>query len=96
MEVFVAALPTPEALTRFVHEALCAHDRLDPEQAPLFRAPLRRGGRTCGAMFHVEGPRLLKTSAIWSGDEFRILFYDSNGKRFREVRLSESPDASAK
>ena len=95
MEVSVASLPTAEALARFVHQALCAHDHLDPDQAPLFRAPLRRGGRTCGAMFHVEGPRLLKTSAIWSGDEYRILFYDSTGKRFREVRLSEEPDASS-
>jgi hypothetical protein len=42
-------------------------------------------------VFHVEGPRLLRTSAVWSADEDRILFYDSNGVRFRDVKLSESP-----
>jgi hypothetical protein len=44
-------------------------------------------------MFHVEGPRLLKTSAVWAGDEHRILFYDSTGARFSEVTLSEGPPA---
>jgi hypothetical protein len=42
-------------------------------------------------LFHVEGPRLLKTSAVWAGDEHRIMFYDSLGLKFDEVRLSESP-----
>ena len=48
---------------------------------------------TCGLFFQVEGPRLLKTYAVWAGDEHRILFYDSTGRRFQEVRLSESPAA---
>lgn len=91
METSVVALPTPEALTRFVRDTLCSHDRLDPAQTPMFRAPLKRRGRPCGLMYHVEGPRLLKTSAIWAGDENRILFYDSTGMRFSEVRLSEGP-----
>jgi len=43
-------------------------------------------------MFHVEGPRLLKTSAVWAGDEHRILFYDSVGTKFSEVKLSEGPE----
>ena len=91
MDVSVVALPSPEALSDFVRKKLCAHDHLDPEQTPLFRSVIQRGGRPCGVMFHVEGPRLLKTSAVWSGDEHRILFYDSTGTRFGEVRLSESP-----
>jgi hypothetical protein len=42
--------------------------------------------------FQVQGPRLLRTHAIWAGDENRILFYDSTGLRFAETRLSEAPD----
>ena len=57
----------------------------------MFRTPLRKAGRTCGLIFHVEGPRLLRTSAVWSADDDRIIFYDSTGTRFTEVRLSESP-----
>jgi hypothetical protein len=91
MEASVVALPTPESLTRFVRDMLCSHDRLDPSQTPLYKSILKRQGRPCGLMFHVEGPRLLKTSAVWAGDEHRILFYDSTGTRFAEARLSEEP-----
>ena len=54
-----------------------------------------RGGRPCGLYFEVEGPRLLRVRAIWAEEENRILFYDSNGARFQEVRLTESPDSRA-
>ena len=89
----VVALPTHEELSAFVHQVLCQQDALDPEQAPLVRTPLAKAGRVCGAVFHVEGPRLLRTSAVWSADDGRVLFYDSTGQRVRAVRLSEGPDA---
>ena len=78
-------------LAAFVHQVLCDKDALDPAQTPMFRTPLRKAGRACGLIFHVEGPRLLRTSAVWSADDDRIIFYDSTGTRFREVKLSESP-----
>jgi hypothetical protein len=40
----------------------------------------------------VQGPRLLKNYAVWSGEENRILFYNSTGERVTEARLSEGPD----
>jgi hypothetical protein len=92
MESSVVALSTTESLTRFVRDMLCSHDRLDPVQTPLYRTTINRRGRDCGHMFHVQGPRLLKTSAIWASDEHRILFYDSTGARFGEVKLSEGPE----
>jgi hypothetical protein len=92
MEASVVSLTTQESLARFVRDMLCAHDRLDPAQTPMYKAALNRRGRPCGILFHVEGPRLLKTSAVWAGDEHRILFYDSTGARFGEVKLSEGPD----
>jgi hypothetical protein len=92
MESSVVALPTSESLTRFVRDMLCSHDHLDPVQTPMYRSLLKRHGRPCGVVYHVEGPRLLKTSAIWAGDEHRILFYDSTGARFGEVKLSEGPE----
>ena len=87
----VVAFNAVEDLAAFVHQALCDKDALDPQQTPLFRTPLRKAGRVCGVVFHVEGPRLLRTSAVWSADHDRIIFYDSCGLRFREVELSESP-----
>ena len=86
------ALPTLPKLLAFVHAELCLFDRLEPEQAPLMQAPLVRRGKVCGLVFHVEGPRMLRTSAVWASDENRILLYDSTGQRTREIRLTESPE----
>jgi hypothetical protein len=91
MTVKAVPLPTLEALRQFVREGLCEHDRLDPATTPFFAAELRRKGRLCGYLFHIEGPRQLKNSAVWSDEELRILFYDSIGTRYREVRLSDAP-----
>src|SRR5262245_58556602 len=88
----VAALPTVDQLSQFVLEALCRNDRLDPNQTPLRRALIKRGGRPCGLFFEVQGPRLLRAHAVWAGEEDRILFYDSTGQRVAIVRLSEAPD----
>lgn len=91
MESVVAAFHTVDELAAYVHRVLCEKDSLEPRQAPLFRTPLKKRGRSCGLVFHVEGPRLLRTSAVWSADADRIIFYDSTGNRFRQIELSESP-----
>jgi hypothetical protein len=88
----VVALPTLEALRAHVRTVLCEHDRLEPEATPLFQSLLKRSGRPCGLYFQVQGPRMLRTHAIWVGEENRLLFYDSTGTRFAEVRLSDAPD----
>jgi hypothetical protein len=88
----VAAAATLEDLQRLVHHTLCRHDHLDPEQTPLLRGLIKRSGKPCGLFFQIEGPRLLKTYAVWVGEENRVLFYDSAGMRFAETRLSEAPD----
>ena len=88
----VVALPTFDELSSFVHRTLCELDQLDPAQSPLRKSPLKRNGRVCGVVFHVDGPRLLRTSAVWAADESRLLVYDSTGTRTREVRLSDAPD----
>lgn len=92
MDVIAVALPTLDGLNEFVRLKLCELDRLDPGQTPFYAMPIERRGRPCGGIFHIEGPRLLRTSAVWAGDEHRILFYDSVGNRVAEVRLSESPE----
>jgi hypothetical protein len=88
----VAALPSLDALRQHVLQVLCSHDQLDPAQTPLRQALIMRSGRPCGLFFQVQGPRLLKTYAVWAGEENRVLFYDSTGLRFGETRLSEGPD----
>jgi hypothetical protein len=88
----VAALATLDQLRAYVLHALCTHDHLDPAQTPLHQAVIRRKGQPCGLFFQVQGPRMLRTYAVWAGEENRILFYDSTGLRFAETRLSDAPD----
>ncbi len=87
----VACLPTMEELRQHVRATLCQHDQLDPEQTPLHQSVIKRAGRPCGLFFQVHGPRMVKTYAVWAGEEGRILFYDSQGLRFGQTRLSEGP-----
>jgi hypothetical protein len=88
----VVCLTSLEELRRYVHAVLCEHDQLDPDQAPLFQGIVTVRNRPCGLFFEVQGPRMVKSRAVWAGDEARILFYDSQGQRFAQARLSEGPD----
>lgn len=88
----VLRLSTLDELAEHVHRTLCGHDRLDPDQTPLQRSLILRRGKPCGIFFQIHGPRLLRTYAVWAGDENRILFYDAAGERFAETRLCEAPD----
>ena len=90
----IASLPTIEVLRRHILETLCLHDRLDPQQAVVHEGVIRRSGRPCGLFLQVSGPRMVKSYAVWAGEECRILYYDSSGLRFAETRLSDSPDSA--
>ncbi len=91
MSLTVVPLPTLQELHEFVRTTLCARDRLEVSSTPFFATEIRRRGERCGFLFHIEGPRMLKNSALWTEDEQRILFYDSIGTRYHEVRLSDAP-----
>jgi hypothetical protein len=88
----VERLTTLELLRTYIHTRLAQHDDLDPEQAPLRESVLKRRGRPCGLFFQLQGPRQVRTYAVWAGEENRILFYDSLGQRFAQTTLSEGPD----
>ena len=91
----VVAAASLDELEKLVQRTLCEQDRLDPQQAPVRRTAIRRGGRFVGLYFSVRGPRLLRCHAIWACHEHRILCYDSAGVRFAELRLCEAPDPAA-
>jgi hypothetical protein len=91
MQTMVASLPRLDDLHRHVLHTLCHHDRLDPKQTPLLQGEMKRAGRPCGLFFQLQGPRMMRTYAIWASEEHRILFYDSTGERFAETKLSDAP-----
>jgi hypothetical protein len=88
----VACLPTFEDLRRHVLQVLCAHDNLEVTQTPLFQQMLVRRGKPCGLRFEILGPRRMRSSALWIGEENRIIFYDTAGSRFHETQMSDAPD----
>ncbi len=88
----VQTFGTMADLRNHIRKTLCDHDRLDPKQATMREGRIVRCGKTCGAMFQIRGPRLLRTYAIWAGEEHRILYYESTGTRFAESKLTESPN----
>ena len=88
----IIGLSSLDELGRHVQERLCLHDQLDPAQTPLTRSVVMRSGRPCGLFFRIQGPRRVKSYAVWAGEEGRILFYDSQGRRFAQTRLTEGPD----
>lgn len=87
----VMAFGSVDELAGYVHRELCDRHALDPAQTPLYRTPLVRAGRPAGAVFHVDGPRRLRPSAVWAADAGRVIFYDPLGGRAGEVALADGP-----
>jgi len=92
MTTAIRSLPALEHLRQHVLEILCQRDKLDPKQTPFFQGLITRAGKPCGLFFQVQGPRQVRTYALWASEENRILFYDGVGNRFAETKLSEAPD----
>src|SRR5437773_10778055 len=83
---------TPDKLCGHVHQSLCEKNFLDSTQSPLRKRVIHRRGKSCEMFFEVAGTRLMRRYAVWAGQENRILFQDSAGERFAEVRPSDAPD----
>jgi len=86
------ALPTLLEFKAYIHAALCGLDHLDVAQSPMTVTVLLRRGVPCGYHFCVQGPRLLRNSAIWSSSDNRVLLYGSTGARVGELHLTEAPE----
>uniref|UniRef100_A0A7C2P129 Uncharacterized protein n=1 Tax=Schlesneria paludicola TaxID=360056 RepID=A0A7C2P129_9PLAN len=82
-------------LRRHVHETLCRHENLVPEQFDLQEIPLTRLGERCGTQFVLRGPRNVRLGAVWAADQNQLYFYDARGERFRKEQLSGRPAETA-
>ena len=82
------------SLRTFVNQKLCETDQLEPSQFPMTERILLRGGRPCGMVFSILGPREVVLSAIWETDRNTLLFYDSRGERFLKIQLTAPPEIS--
>lgn len=84
-------LPSLTELRQYVHETLCRHENLLPDQFHLQETPLQRWGSRCGLQFLLRGPRSIRLGAVWSSEHRLIYFYNATGERFLKESLSTQP-----
>jgi len=78
---------TVDDLRDFVHASLCERENLLADQFQTRVYELTQGATPCGLQFHLQGPRSVKLSAIWTMQQNVVYFYDARGERYRKVRL---------
>jgi hypothetical protein len=88
MLLATAPVRTVSELRRHVHETLCRHENLLPEQFALQEIPLKRLGERCGTQFVLRGPRNVRLGAVWACDHNHLYFYDARGERFRKEQVA--------
>jgi len=74
-------------LRTFVQQAICKHNGLEANASPMTERTLIRGGKPCGIMFCVQGPRNVRFTAIWDRDTNIVLFYNSAGERQSRMKV---------
>jgi len=79
-------------LEQFISRTVCEQERLDQQQTAVKRSLLRRDQRLVGIVFRVDSWHRRHGHALWIEPESRILFYNSAGTRFAEVKLLEAPE----
>ena len=86
-EEFVQLL-THESLRSHVHQTICHHENLLPEQFDLQVIPLKQQDTACGLQFLLRGPRSVRLGAVWAAEENVLYFYDARGERFMKQQLA--------
>src|SRR4051794_3023623 len=93
-EPFLAMISAPSEIRQtndlrtFVLQAICEHNGLEANASPITERPLFRGGKPCGLLFCVRGPRSVTFTAIWDRDKNTVLLYGSAGEQQHRTKLS--------
>ena len=82
-----AGIQELDDVRQFVQHFICVHNDLDKASAAMTERVLFRGGKSCGVLFCVQGPRNVKFTAIWAQDQNTVLFYDSAGQRQHQTKV---------
>jgi len=70
-----------DTLTTNIERRLCEIGHLVPDQFPMTKREVIRGGKACGLYFCVHGPRSVKLTAICDFVKNTIIYYGSDGVR---------------
>jgi hypothetical protein len=85
------AIQSLDELRDYVCKTLCDYDQLEIGAFRMTERILVRSGKPCGLYFCLHGPRAVQFSAIWETEGNTVLFYSSNGERFKKVQLVAAP-----
>jgi hypothetical protein len=77
---------TPAAVADRVREVLLRKGDFD-DATPMIETPIRRREAVVGTEFTLLAPRSVRLSAIWSAEDGKIHFYDSEASRFQTVEV---------
>lgn len=87
MTTTLEQITTVEQLHRYVHASLCEQEHLLADQFQTRVFELHQQEQLCGLQFHLQGPRSVKLSAIWTSGPNVVYFYNARGERYGKVRL---------
>jgi len=77
-------------LRSFVSYTLCQRNDFEEGVFQITESLLTKGGKMCGVMFCLHGPRSVKLTAVWESEKNMIFFYGSTGERFQKTMLADS------
>ncbi|MBX3439200.1 MAG: hypothetical protein KF861_17045 [Planctomycetaceae bacterium] len=89
-----ASVRTVDDLRSFVHSLLCARENLLADQFQTRVTELRQGADCCGLQFHLQGPRSVTLSAIWTRQQNVVYLYDARGQRYGKISLPHRPTSN--
>ena len=89
----LAQVLTHENLRSHVHQTLCRHESLLPDQFDLQVISLKKLDFDCGLQFLLRGPRSVRLGAVWAAEQNVLYFYDARGERFLKQHLASRPAA---
>lgn len=78
-------------LTDYIYHTLCHGEQLQVGAFPMTQQTLKRGGKLCGFLFSIQGPRSLIFNAVLELERNSVHFYNSAGQRFLTTPIGTAP-----
>jgi hypothetical protein len=79
----------------FVNQQLCDQNDFERDAFPFSERTLFQGGKPCGKLFCLHGPRSVQLNAVWETASNTVIFYGSNGEKISKLALQTSFELTA-
>ena len=79
-------------LRDFVYATLCEREQFAVGAFPMTKRLIKRGGKACGCLFSVYGPRSVVCNAVLECQTNSIHFYGAGGERGMTTQLQKAAE----